>query len=115
MERFGNSVYDSAEAGKENIGNSSYESCTVGRGHGQKNETILTELNSVTIKDTWKKFGSPEINFSWWDLKLNKMPRAQGQNIRKWPKRTFRGPIWVPKYFPVLAILGALWVPESKF
>ena len=56
------------------------------------------------IKITWKKFGSPEINFSWWDLKL-----------KKWPKMTFPGPIWVPKYFPVLAILGALWVPESKF
>ena len=36
-------------------------------------------LLSLTIKMTWKKFGSLEINFSWWDLKLKKMARAQGK------------------------------------
>ena len=52
---------------------------------------------------TWKKFGSLEINFSWWDLKLKKMAFLHSKNEAKicknrfWPKMTFRGPIWVPK------------------
>ena len=36
-------------------------------------------LLSLTIKMTWKKCGSPEMNLSWWDLKLKKMARAQGK------------------------------------
>ena len=48
----------------------------------EKNGKILTELSfllSLTIKMTWEKFGSPEINLSWWDFKLKKMARAQGK------------------------------------
>ena len=43
------------------------------------NLTDVTLLSDDTIKMTWKKFGSPEINSSWWDLKLKKMARAQGK------------------------------------
>ena len=39
----------------------------------------LNGTKSLTIKMTWKKCGSPEMNFSWWDLKLKKMARAQGK------------------------------------
>ena len=51
-------------------------------GPREKNGKIITELSfllSLTIKTTWKKFGSPEINLRWWNLKLKKMARAQGK------------------------------------
>ena len=35
---------------------------------------------------TWKKCGSPEMNLSWWDLKLKKMARAE-----KWSQKFVSG------------------------
>ena len=62
-------------------------------------------LVSSTTKVTWKKFGSPEINLGWWDLKFKKGPMLKGkwgknfkQKKAKWPKITFLGPRFkVPK------------------
>ena len=39
-------------------------------------KTELSLLLSLTIKITWEKFVSPEMNLSWWDFKLKKMARA---------------------------------------
>ena len=44
-------------------------------------------LLSLTIKMTWKKFGSLEINFSWWDLKLKKMAFLHSKNEVKISKK----------------------------